>query len=118
MNGVVRKLTRVNQNTKMIAATEAIQRKAIERDYEKERAELERKIEEEEAAPDLPGLQRVLCCRCSFGPIYLAVMLRTGGFPPPRRPCPVRTTGTLAVTVCLRRQQKKNRGRHLKNQRV
>ena len=50
VNGVVRKLTRVNQNTKMIAATEAIQRVTIEGDYEKERAELERKIEEEEAA--------------------------------------------------------------------
>ena len=50
INSVVRKLTRVNQNTKMLETAEAIQKCSKEGDYEKERAALEKKIEEEEAA--------------------------------------------------------------------
>ena len=49
INSVVRKLTRVNQNTKMLETAEAIQKSSKEGDYEKERVALEKKIEEEEA---------------------------------------------------------------------
>ena len=50
VNGVVRMLTRINENTKLIQAVEEIRKNSREGGYEKERAELEKKIEEEEAA--------------------------------------------------------------------
>ena len=50
MTGIVRKLTRINQNTKMLDIADAVSKVTLEGDYEKQKAELERKIEEEEAA--------------------------------------------------------------------
>lgn len=47
VNGVVRKITRVNQNTKMLELAGKV---ALEGDYEKQRAEIEKRVEEEEAA--------------------------------------------------------------------
>ena len=50
VNSVVRKLTRVNQNTKMLEAASEVRKASCEGGYEKEREALEKKIEEEEAA--------------------------------------------------------------------
>ena len=48
VTGVVRKITRVNQNTKMLELSDSLQKR--EGDYERQRAEIEKAIEEEEAA--------------------------------------------------------------------
>ena len=40
MTGIVRKLTRINQNTKMLDIADAVSKVTLEGDYEKQKAEL------------------------------------------------------------------------------
>ena len=44
---MLEKLTRINQNTKMLGIADAVSKVTLEGDYEKQKAELERKIKED-----------------------------------------------------------------------